>query len=365
MNDNSYERLAKKLDALPNGFPATPNGAELRLLEKIFTPEEANLAVNLRLNIETPEEIADRFRDEGIGEFDPVDLKKQLKGMAKKGLIKVGMSKYGLGFGILPFVVGIYEFQIARMDAEMARLFEDYYQQAFGTILKVQPAFHRVVPIEENIKNDMTVQPFESASQIVDHAKAWGVVDCICRLQKKLIGNPCEHPLDVCMVLGNRPGMFDHSNVIKAQTREEAHHTLHRAAEAGLVHTVSNSQEDIAYICNCCTCSCGILRGMAEMGIANVVARSPFVNQVDQDLCVGCEDCIESCQFGALILVDGFMTVNEMRCVGCGVCVSFCNEGALSLTRRSEDEIMGVPVDEREWGVQRSKERGVNIEEVL
>jgi Na+-translocating ferredoxin:NAD+ oxidoreductase subunit B len=104
---------------------------------------------------------------------------------------------------------------------------------------------------------------------------------------------------------------------------------------------------------------------MAEMGIANVVARSPFVNQVDQDLCIGCEDCVESCQFGALILNDGFMTVNEMRCVGCGVCVTFCNEGALSLTRRSEDEIMVVPVDEREWGVQRSKERGVNIEEVL
>jgi len=365
MDNNAYLRLAKKLDALPNGFPATPDGAELRLLEKIFTPEEANLAVELRLTIESPEEIAIRFKAEGIGEFDPDELKKQLKGMAKKGLIKVDMGKNGLGYGILPFVVGIYEFQISRMDAEMARLFEDYYQQSFGKILDVQPALHRVVPIEENVKNDMAIQPFESASQIVDNAQAWGVVDCICRLQKKLIGDPCEHPLDVCMVLGSRPGMFDHSKVIKAQTREEAHHTLHRAAEAGLVHTVSNSQEDIAYICNCCTCSCGILRGMSEMGIANVVARSPFVNQVDQDLCVGCEDCLEACQFGALNLVNGVMTVNEIRCVGCGVCVTFCAEGALYLIRRSEDEIMPIPTDERAWGIQRSKTRGVDFENVL
>ena len=365
MNNNIYERLAKKLDTLPNGFPATSNGAEIRLLEKIFTPEEARLAVELRLNIETPEEIAARLKAQGGSEFDPVDLKKQLKRMAKKGLIKVDMINKGLGYGILPFVVGIYEFQIGRMDAEMAHLFEDYYQQAFGTILKVQPTFHRVVPIEENIKNDMAIQPFESASQIVDKAQAWGVLDCICRLQKKLIGDPCEHPLDVCMVLGNRPGMFDHSEVIKAQSREEAHHTLHRAAEAGLVHTVSNSQEDIAYICNCCTCSCGILRGMSEMGIADVIARSPFVNQVNQDLCIGCEDCVEACQFGALTLVDDLMTVNEMRCVGCGVCVMFCLEGALSMIRRSEDEILPVPIDERAWSIQRAKTRGVDIEQML
>jgi len=232
-------------------------------------------------------------------------------------------------------------------------------------MLQIQPAFHGVVPIEENIKNDMTVEPFESASQIVDQAQAWGVVDCICRLQKKLIGDACEHPLDVCMVLSKRAGVFDHSNVIKALTREQAHETLHRAAQAGLVHTVSNSQEDIAYICNCCTCSCGILRGMAEMGIANVVARSPFVNQVDEDICIGCGDCLDACQFGALTLVDGMMSVNIIRCVGCGVCVPVCAEEALSLIRRSEDEIMPVPINEREWGMQRAKVRGVDIEEII
>jgi len=38
-----YSRLRKYLDELPAGYPETPTGVEIRLLEKIFTPEEAEL----------------------------------------------------------------------------------------------------------------------------------------------------------------------------------------------------------------------------------------------------------------------------------------------------------------------------------
>ena len=141
--------------------------------------------------------------------------------------------------------------------------------------------------------------------------------------------------------------------------------TLQRAAEAGLVHSVSNVQEEISYICNCCTCGCGVLRGMAELGIANVVARSAFVNQVDEALCVGCEDCVEKCQFEALSLLDGMLQVNQTRCTGCGVCVSSCLEGALGLVRRPPEEILPIPDREYDWRVQRSKARGLDFERVL
>jgi hypothetical protein len=36
MSADVYERLAQKLDALPNGYPRTESGVELRILEKIF-----------------------------------------------------------------------------------------------------------------------------------------------------------------------------------------------------------------------------------------------------------------------------------------------------------------------------------------
>lgn len=361
MTPSPYQQLATRLDSLPNGFPPTEDGAELRLLEMIFTPEEAALASQLRITLETSKEVAERIGG------DPKEVRNLLKGLARKMLIEVGRTENGLGYGIMPFVVGIYEMQFATLDAEMAQVFEDYYQQAFSHVLGVTPPFQRVIPVSETIQTGMEIGPFESAADIVTGANAWGVVDCICRVQQALIGNPCEHPLDVCMVLSKRPGVFDNNPVIQAQTQAEALATLKRAADAGLVHSVSNTQEGNTYICNCCTCSCGILRGMSEMGIANVVARSAFVNQVDEDLCLGCEICVDYCQFNALTLDedDGLIVVKEVSCVGCGVCVPACPEEALILVRRPEDEILPVPATEREWGEQRAAERGIDINVVL
>lgn len=358
MKDDTFKRLAERLDALPNGFPPTDDGLELRLLAKIFTPEEAALTAQLRLKLETPQQIADRIGG------DPNVLSKELKGMARKGLITAGRTDEGLSYGLMPFAVGIYEMQMSTMDAELARLFEDYYLRVFGQVLAIEPSVHRVIPVNESVRMDMEVRPFESAADIVNRAQAWGVWDCICRKQKALIGEPCEHPVDICMVFNQTPGAFDRSSVIKAVTREDAMATLRRAAEAGLVHTVSNNQQGMAYICNCCTCSCGILRGMVDLGIANVVARSAFVNQVDEELCVGCDLCTEQCQFEALSL-NGVVHVSETRCVGCGVCVSFCPEDALSLVRRPVEEIMPPPVTETDWLVERAAARGQDLNEVL
>jgi heterodisulfide reductase subunit A-like polyferredoxin len=203
----------------------------------------------------------------------------------------------------------------------------------------------------------MEVRPFESASEIVNTMQSWGVQDCICRKQKALIGQACEHPIDICMVMAPMPNAFEKHPVIHALTHDEAMGTLRRAAEAGLVHSVSNSVEGTYYICNCCTCSCGILRGMAELGIANVVASSAFVNQVDEVICNGCEDCIKSCQFNALSMDDLLAKVDVVRCVGCGVCVITCSTGALGLVRRPEEEVKPVPQTYADWGAQRIAER--------
>lgn len=362
MNENPYIRLARRLDDLPNGFPPTDDGAELRLLAKLYTPEEAAVAAELRLTRETPEQIAGRL---GAPFADPDELKTRLKEMARKGLITAGRTPQGLGYGLMPFVVGIYEAQVGRIDAELAQLFEDYYRQAFSQALNIQPAFHRVIPVGESIQMDIEVQPFESASEMINQAQAWGVMDCICRTQKALIGEPCKHPIDVCMVFSHRPGVFEQSPTIRALTREQALETLRRAAQAGLVHSVSNSREGVYYICNCCTCSCGILRGMAELGFANVVARSAFVNQVDANLCLGCGDCLESCQFNALALNEAVVEVNQIRCVGCGVCVPACPENALGLVRRPPEELTPIPANETEWRRQRAATRGLDLNKIL
>ncbi|MBN1450615.1 MAG: 4Fe-4S binding protein [Anaerolineales bacterium] len=360
MEKSVYKNLAERLDALPNGFPPAENGAELRLLAKIFTPEEAELASQLRLTKELPEQVANR-----LGRVT-AEVRALLKGMARKGLIAAGRTEAGLGYGLMPFVVGIYEMQVGNLDEEMAALFEEYYKQAFTEVLRVKPQVHRVIPVNESIKVDMEVRPFESASDLVNSAKAWGVLDCICRKQKALIGDPCEHPLDVCMTLSDVPEAFNGNPTVRALTREEALGTLKRAAEAGLVHSVSNNQKGIHYICNCCTCSCGVLRGMAEVGIANVVAHSSYVNQVDELLCNGCETCLDYCQFDALAMGDdAVVQVNAVRCVGCGVCVLQCPNQALGMVMRPDEDRLLPPETIKEWGVKRAADRGINLANVM
>ena len=347
-----YKRLADKLDSLPNGFPATESKVELRLLAKLFTLEEAALAASLHPDLESVETISARSGG------DPETLRKNLKDLSRKGLITAGKVEGSLGYGLMPFVVGIYENQVSTIDQELASLFEEYYRQAFGRLLNINPPIHRVIPVGEAVQNSMEIRPFESTNDLVQSAGSWGVMDCICRKQKALIGDPCDHPVDVCMILDSRPGAFDRSTVIRAVDREEAQRVLRRAAEAGLVHSVSNNQQGVHYICNCCTCSCGILRGMADLGIANVIARSAFVNQVDDALCSGCEDCVKNCQFNALH-IDGVAVVDEVRCVGCGVCVLACSTGALGLIRRPEELVPATPVTQQEWREQRNISRGI------
>jgi Pyruvate/2-oxoacid:ferredoxin oxidoreductase delta subunit len=358
MSTNPYVRLAQRLDALPNGFPSTEDGAELHLLAKLFTAEEAALAAELRLTKETPQEIAAR-----IG-ADPHVVRRHLKAMVRRGLIAWGRGGGRIAYGLMPFVVGIYEMQAGQIDQELAELFEAYYQQAFRQSLSVKPQFHRVIPVGESIGGDLEIRPFESASAIVNKAQAWGVMDCVCRKQKALIGDGCHHPVEMCMVFGDQPGLFDGAETIRSLSQQEALDTLQQAAEAGLVHSVSNNQRGLSYICNCCTCSCGILRGIAELGIADAVARSAFVNQVDESRCMACGDCLTSCQFDALSL-DAFVEVNYRRCVGCGVCVIACPEEALRLVLRPREEVPLPPVNEAEWQGRRAAARGMDLSQVL
>jgi len=353
---DAYARLARHLDALPNGFPATASGVEIRILQHIFTPEQAELTAQLRLTMETPAQVAERLGG------DARELRTRLKEMALRGLIEVEVSERGLLFGALPFVVGIYEHQVGLLDRELAQLMEDYFKEGFGRELAVQPQIHRVIPVEESVQAGIEIRPYESAAEMLTHAKAWGVLDCICRKQKALIGDPCPHPIDVCMAFSTTPNYFDQVPYIRSVTLEEARDVLHRASEAGLVHSVSNHQQDVTYVCNCCTCSCGILRGLSELGIADAVARSAFVMHVQEDDCVGCDLCLDRCQFRAMAL-DGVVHIDALRCVGCGVCALACPEGALVLARRQEAD--RPPLDTSEWRRQRATARGLDLDAVL
>lgn len=357
MSQEIYRRLAQRLDAIPNGFPPTASGVELHLLAKMFTPEEAALAGVMRLTCEPAVEIAARA---GVA---PDPARRTLKEMVRKGLIRAKREGGQLTFGLMPFVVGIYEAQLPRMDAELAALFEAYFQETRGGgVASARPAIHRVIPVEEAIPFNLEIFPYERASEMLETAQSWGVRDCICRIQRRLIGQGCDHPVENCLSFAPVEGAFDADPAMRAITKEEALYLLRQAEEAGLVHTTGNYRDGNSYICNCCTCCCGILRGVAEFNIPTAVAHSGFRAVADAGICVGCGACVERCQFGALTVPEDTCIVDPIRCVGCGLCAAACTTGALHLERRTDGE--PLPANLLEWMAQRAKERGIRIENI-
>jgi ferredoxin len=350
--ENPYKKLATKLDEIPNGFPPARSGVELKLLAKLFTPDEACLASTMSLKHQSIKIIAE---NSGLEELK---VKPLLISMVKKGLIDLSKEEgVGLTFGLIPFVVGFYERQNAKIDKEFAELFETYYKEAFHVPMTTDPSVHRIIPVEKTIPVNIDVMPYEKASTYLDNAKSWGVLNCICRTQKRLIGQGCDHPLENCLVFSSRTGAFDKRDDIRTITREEALAVLVEADKAGLVHSTSNTRDEVTYICNCCICSCGVLRSIVEYGSKTSIARSDFYASVNEILCSGCETCVDRCQFKAISINDGISFVDVSTCYGCGLCVTSCPEDAITLKLKTPEEQVLPPATEEEWRVIREANR--------
>jgi ferredoxin len=358
MVEEIYEKLAQKLDAHPSGYPRTDSGIELKLLEKIFTPDEAALAVDLLPRPETVAQIVERTGR------DPEKTAEMLQNMMKKGQIMGFPMGEDFVFMLLPFIVGIYFFQVPFLDEEFAKLFEEYYKDWAKGSLNKTPTYHRVITVDKSIPLEFEVFPYEQATTILKDAKSFGLYPCMCKLQKKFIDGGCDHPTNTCLVYSQFEGAFDGVPGIQGITREEAFKALKDYEEAGLVHTMGNFREPnpgMDFICSCCTCGCAFLRGVAELGMENSVAKSNFYSVVNEEACDGCGVCLDRCQFGAISKEKEVYHVNKQKCAGCGLCVIKCPPGALSLVRKGEDERVQTPKNIQEWNVERAQNRGMSM----
>ena len=360
MSQNVYKKLAKRFDAIPNGFPETDSGVELKLLAKIFTPEEAALASEMKLTPESAEEISQRTNR------DAAKTAQLLQQMAMKGQILAIKQGDQYKFSLMQFAMGgVYDFQLARLDEEFAELFEEYYPIFAKRLLGPSPSIFKVIPVEKSIPYEVHVFPYEQASAYLNNAKSFGVRECICKKQKGLVGKPCKYPHEVCMVFAPVEGAFNNDPSTRAISKEEAVKILRDAEDAGLIHSSTNIRQGHFYLCNCCTCCCAIMRGISQLGLENSMAKSDFYVKVDSEACTSCGTCIERCQFSALSLVDNVSHVNQRRCVGCGQCTMSCPSNAITLVRKPQDQITPTPQNLIEWMMKRAESRGISLQEVL
>lgn len=306
-----------------------------RILQKLMTPEEGKLLLQL------PAEPAELAHKSGL---DEDEAQRKLEEFMERGLV-IRTSK-----GVFCFAHDMTQLHDANLssadkwvDTELLDLWRDFRNAEWKQTLAVglgdsYVQFIKVLPawkaMERSPDSDK-LMPGENIRELIRGADAAAAVPCTCR--RSIRG--CDLPINVCLQFNRGAEYAINRGAGRRISAEEAIAIAGEAEEAGLIHTwASGLQQRLTAICNCCRDCCDIFAiGMEVGNIEQVLEKSRFRAEVDQELCTGCQDCVERCFFGAIEMVKppqggiAIATVNEERCFGCGLCTLVCEPGALTM----------------------------------
>ncbi len=328
MSDDVYIRLRGFLHQLPGGFPESPTGAEIKILKKLYTPEEAGFFMKLKEEPEEVSKIADRLgRDES-------ELSEQLEDMACRGLIFRVKERGKLHYQAYQFMVGIFEFQVNRVDLELTRLMDEYAPYLGMPSVMTKTKGSHVIPIGKALDNIPFVETYNRMQDLVKDEDIISVVPCICGQMMALKGEPCSRPEEKCLAFGDHAQYYIDNNMGRQISKEELMDLLKVAEESALVVNSSNNVE-LSVVCLCCDCCCGVLKGFKLLPQPAKMVNSHYQAEIDATTCSACGICLERCQVDAIKEIEDTMEVSTDRCIGCGLCVTRCPEEAIIFIAKS------------------------------
>jgi len=316
------------------GYPATASGVEIKILEKMFTQEEAEVFLNLTLILETSEPIAER-----TGKKSDI-VATLLEQMTRKGLVFSHRKGAVVRYAAIPFVLGIYEYQVGKLTKEVAQYFEEYLEEAFYKSVAGVTSLLRPIPVNRSINTKSSVATFDDALKILQCQKKIVVADCICQTQQDLIGQGCEKPMEVCFVFDTAGLYYVDTHMGREISLDEAEKILKKSHAAGLVMQPAGAQ-NLSGMCNCCGDCCAALRAIKKYPKPAEMVSTNYFAITGQEECKACEVCVDRCQMDA-IAIGECAAIDLDRCIGCGLCVSTCPAGRITLQRKSAEK-MNVP----------------------
>jgi len=364
--DKAYHDLQKVYARHPLGAPESETFIEI--LKCHFDPDEARLAAAMTFEPEDEEAIA-RRAGVSLDEAAPILTKMAgrffIRGFRRPDGVRtfrLHIMVLGMGLREEPFLMRESSVDLERL----ADLWDKYYLEGHGQEMHGSGiSLIRALPTVQSVKEN--VLPHEDALQAVKNATILTLNPCACRVAHRR----CDDPVEICIGLswgvpgGLEPGtpLLDHHHAATIAGRltsaDEVVDALERAEEAGLVHISLNVKDDPWFICNCCRHACGLLRGVTDLGITHAVAPSSFWMIIDEDMCSGCEVCLDRCPVGAISMrEDGVAQVTHEKCLGCGVCEVVCGQGAMSLQKR-DDLIFNPYQDDRELFMLVAEKKGL------
>jgi electron transport complex protein RnfB len=332
MNENDiYKELATKIKA-----PTTKRF--LNLLAGMLTPEEARICLELYLPSTVPELVA-RLK------VDEKQLTKTLKNLVDRGMLTAGKTQYAFHTTLLGFHhdladTGVHAGPHA-LSQKVKDLWKDFFYNEWSEMWVNMAAERQkaglrgnlltpaigALEISTNIKPEQ-ILPQEDWKLQIKNAKRRIIAPCGCRT---LWGN-CQHPVMTCFAcFDNSRGIYyldKPGRLLKEISEEETLKIVRANEEIGLIHWG---------VCYCCTDACEMMYSYTKFNRTDLVDPNRFEAAVNEELCVGCQDCVEKCQFNAIEMRKPAGSkklkayIIKEKCRGCGVCVVGCKQKALRL----------------------------------
>jgi len=204
--------------------------------------------------------------------------------------------------------------------------------------------FGAYVPINQSLGTyENQVIPYKVFKHFID--KASNIVmlkDCPCRTY-----NDCQdYDKSLgCVYMGDDTVKLllteDRGSVV---TKEEALERVRLAIDNGLIPLLGRAMDEaegfgvpdtghFLSMCFCCPCCCvdGKIVRYASKSLNMFTRMEGITVKVDEDLCVGCGECLEVCVFMGMEMIDEKARVNQDNCLGCGRCESTCPNEAISI----------------------------------
>ncbi len=284
------------------------------------------------------------------------ELGRTVQRLMPEGLVDTYVGPAGRVCGRAP-LIALLEFQVRLQEesplrAVCTQIMNDLIEGAAETIPTKTPYF-RVLPVERTLRHagadvgirvdqvvpdPRQVLPIDIVSEMVKKEPIIAVADCYCRSTKNLLEESCGHPLETCFYFNELALVKLESGYARQIGYDEALDILRQCEQQGLVHNVSNCEGRIQTLCNCCACSCAVMKAIVR-GQSNVGAASRFVVAIDGDGMARCESCLTQpclkvCNLHNLTSRDRRVVINVEACIGCGQCAAHCPEGVLRMVVR-------------------------------
>ena len=133
MNSNIdlHRQLQEHLDKLPIGFPKTESGVEIKILQHLFEPFEAKVALCLSLGNASVPTVKKRMKRKFNEEYQLDGLRKVLDLMYLSGSINRSKNE-PIKYSNAMLAIGMFEYQLGHLTKEFMEMMHQYFDEGFN-----------------------------------------------------------------------------------------------------------------------------------------------------------------------------------------------------------------------------------------